>query len=384
MKSEEISDVILPEETSLYSHQVAGHEYDGNTKLGVLKHKNGAIIKPVMENGRSEKELLFYENVFCNKDSDSILSELSNYLPKFLGTCQTRIKDKEKKFLCLEDVCETFSKPSILDVKIGKVTYDPEATGTKIEYEKSKYLYSEVLGFRILGMKVNVKIGKVTYDPEATGTKIEYEKSKYLYSEVLGFRILGMKIYNYDEEKYVHKDKKFGKGITPENMKNALELFFTSNLFINCCILSGFLHKLNELENWFKHQRKFAFYSSSLLFVYEGMFTAWNKWIKTNLHNFCRLECQEKESSAISAECLRNIFIDNNSSNNLNCNTCLLHKSICHKIISDCSLIRVAMIDCAHVFPTSTEDSNYVFGLEKLKQFIQTILNDQIKLLPKN
>nr|XP_042910265.1 inositol polyphosphate multikinase isoform X1 [Parasteatoda tepidariorum]XP_042910266.1 inositol polyphosphate multikinase isoform X2 [Parasteatoda tepidariorum]XP_042910267.1 inositol polyphosphate multikinase isoform X1 [Parasteatoda tepidariorum]XP_042910268.1 inositol polyphosphate multikinase isoform X1 [Parasteatoda tepidariorum] len=344
MKSEEISDVILPEETSLYSHQVAGHEYDGNTKLGVLKHKNGAIIKPVMENGRSEKELLFYENVFCNKDSDSILSELSNYLPKFLGTCQTRIKDKEKKFLCLEDVCETFSKPSILDVKIGKVTYDPEATGTKIEYEKSKYLYSEVLGFRILGMK----------------------------------------IYNYDEEKYVHKDKKFGKGITPENMKNALELFFTSNLFINCCILSGFLHKLNELENWFKHQRKFAFYSSSLLFVYEGMFTAWNKWIKTNLHNFCRLECQEKESSAISAECLRNIFIDNNSSNNLNCNTCLLHKSICHKIISDCSLIRVAMIDCAHVFPTSTEDSNYVFGLEKLKQFIQTILNDQIKLLPKN
>ncbi|KFM70953.1 Inositol polyphosphate multikinase, partial [Stegodyphus mimosarum] len=233
----------LPPDVYLFALQIAGHKHgEGKSKLGVLKHKNGNILKPLPQGDvRASRELSFYENVYRNCDHDSDLSELVKYLPAFHGTLET----KDMTYLCLEDVCENFQKPSVLDIKIGLVTHDPTATKEKIRLEKEKYPHAKILGFRILGMKV----------------------------------------YLDAEKTYISKDKIFGRQLAAEDIISGLGIFLTENEQLNCLILSGFVHKLVLLSQWFSKQRKFAFYSSSLLFVYEGSTSSWTKWIQSNIMN---------------------------------------------------------------------------------------------------
>ena len=47
-----------------------------------------------------------------------------------------------------------FAHPSVMDIKIGQVTYDPFAESCKAERETLKYEFQKELGFRILGSKV--------------------------------------------------------------------------------------------------------------------------------------------------------------------------------------------------------------------------------------
>ena len=59
------------------------------------------------------------------------------------------------QFIKLEDVASRFKKPCILDVKVGRRVWDDFAERDKIEREKKKYPPQEILGFRIIGMRVS-------------------------------------------------------------------------------------------------------------------------------------------------------------------------------------------------------------------------------------
>jgi hypothetical protein len=67
----------------------------------------------------------------------------------------TNIKNGNN-FIRLKDLTIGFNEPSILDVKIGPKTYDPEANETKIISEINKYEFAQQVGFRILGMRVTI------------------------------------------------------------------------------------------------------------------------------------------------------------------------------------------------------------------------------------
>lgn len=73
------------------------------------------------------------------------------------------------EFIELEDVTEPFLMPCVMDVrysmhffktrcalqiKIGKVTYDPMASEKKKATENAKCPFQEAFGFRILGYRV--------------------------------------------------------------------------------------------------------------------------------------------------------------------------------------------------------------------------------------
>ena len=58
-------------------------------------------------------------------------------------------------YLKLENLVSNFEHPCIMDLKIGKRTYDPFATPDKIHRELIRYDYQAQLGFRITGFKVN-------------------------------------------------------------------------------------------------------------------------------------------------------------------------------------------------------------------------------------
>ena len=54
----------------------------------------------------------------------------------------------------MSDATLGYRKPSIADIKVGAITYDPTAGPEKIREETCKYPPVKELGFRILGLKV--------------------------------------------------------------------------------------------------------------------------------------------------------------------------------------------------------------------------------------
>ena len=57
----------------------------------------------------------------------------------------------------LQDLVHRYRKPCIADLKIGAITYDPDASAEKIKSDRGKYPHLDEVGFQILGMRVNTK-----------------------------------------------------------------------------------------------------------------------------------------------------------------------------------------------------------------------------------
>ena len=59
------------------------------------------------------------------------------------------------QFIKLEDIASQFHKSRILDVKVGRRVWEDFAERDEIERERKKYPPQEILGFRIIGMRVS-------------------------------------------------------------------------------------------------------------------------------------------------------------------------------------------------------------------------------------
>ena len=55
----------------------------------------------------------------------------------------------------MDDLAFGIEYPAVIDFKIGRQTYDPEATAEKIVRQKLKYPPVEKIGFQLLGMRVS-------------------------------------------------------------------------------------------------------------------------------------------------------------------------------------------------------------------------------------
>lgn len=138
-------------------------------------------------------------------------------------------KDYEKNnFFCLEDLTSHCSRPCIIDIKIGQITYDPMAIKEKILEQSSKYQRLREFGFRILGMKQGAET----------------------------------------------KDKNFGKALeTDEQVYAALDSFFFPLIDVEhkIVVLNRILERLKKLVTLFeeKNSNQLKFFSSSILIVYD-------------------------------------------------------------------------------------------------------------------
>uniref|UniRef100_A0A1I8AZ62 Kinase n=1 Tax=Meloidogyne hapla TaxID=6305 RepID=A0A1I8AZ62_MELHA len=235
-------DAELPPNLEWYEDQIAGHHpstvRNGVRQIGIIKErgKRHIILKLVQPGDRGEREVAFYRrielaissNINCQKQLNDVhnkntflLVELARFLPRFYG-CQN-IKLYEK------DITHPFEKPCIMDIKIGKVTYDPDANEEKRIKEQSKCPFQEILGFRILGYRIHT------------------------------------------ETEFYSKDRVWGRERTLENLQQAFEEYLIQARPIEALnILDKFIERLKAIQKWFLHQKIFHFYASSLLFVYEG------------------------------------------------------------------------------------------------------------------
>jgi 1D-myo-inositol-tetrakisphosphate 5-kinase/inositol-polyphosphate multikinase len=57
-------------------------------------------------------------------------------------------------YIKMRDIAYQIEKPSVIDYKIGRITYDPEASAEKISRQKLKYPPVENIGFQLMGMRV--------------------------------------------------------------------------------------------------------------------------------------------------------------------------------------------------------------------------------------
>eukprot|EP00112_Aurelia_sp_Birch-Aquarium-sp1_P003517 Seg1393.13 transcript_id=Seg1393.13/GoldUCD/mRNA.D3Y31 product="Regulator of nonsense transcripts 3B" protein_id=Seg1393.13/GoldUCD/D3Y31 len=204
-----------------FNNQVAGHLELRNKPCFLLDDDSHVLKMVDVTNPTGIIETAFFERIFNNDNEMEDWKELRTFLPQYYGLQQININGEKLCYLKLENLIAGFSKPSIMDIKIGQITSDPFADKSKIQREAMKYEYQTELGFRVLGCKAyKVKIGKTEFH-----------------------------------------DKSMCKKLTPDEIPELPERIH---------LVRRIIEKLKNLQNWFLHQKRVKFFSSSILIAYDG------------------------------------------------------------------------------------------------------------------
>eukprot|EP01130_Rhizamoeba_saxonica_P006758 TRINITY_DN26_c0_g1_i2.p1 TRINITY_DN26_c0_g1~~TRINITY_DN26_c0_g1_i2.p1 ORF type:complete len:180 (-),score=49.61 TRINITY_DN26_c0_g1_i2:20-559(-) len=118
---------------------------------------------------------------------------------------------------------------------------------------------------------MDIKMGKTTAGPDAKPEKLEAMKAKdtSTTSDAIGQRLTGYKAYQVNGPA-----KKLGKDVTKkltvDNYKENVLGFFHNGETLRLDLVEYFLGELLKVQEYFHRQTLMSFYSSSLLFVYDG------------------------------------------------------------------------------------------------------------------
>ncbi|XP_015513145.1 inositol polyphosphate multikinase [Neodiprion lecontei] len=215
-----------------FESQVGGHAFgDKNDTIGMLKSGDGFIYKPIEKPLLGEREIMFYEKL--QDTTDPLMLELRQFTPQYYGTKELKLGDKYIKFLILKDLTEGMSEPCVMDVKIGRRTWDPLAGPAKRAGEENKYAES---------------------------------KNEY------GFCIPGFQVCRLSTGFIKKYDRDYGKKLDKQMVVEAMELFLNAKPGQPPCrnLIIKLLSTLWKILAFFRLQTKFRFYSSSILLAYDA------------------------------------------------------------------------------------------------------------------
>ncbi|CAF3411362.1 unnamed protein product [Rotaria socialis] len=218
----------LPPDTQPLAHQVAGHFYGrSKTKFGLLQRcSTGDVLKPLLNPPRGPREHQFYLDMFSDEISNE-LRALRPFLPKLLGTYQF----DSMTYLVLENIVRSYEYPCVIDIKLGRVTYDCEATPEKIERQ----------------------IGK--FQPATE----------------IGFQLLGWKTYRRLDNMYIYHDKRCARSLNKEELLYGFAHFFGAPENNHRPFVRAVLERAVALERTMSQQFEFVFIASSILIVYDSV-----------------------------------------------------------------------------------------------------------------
>ena len=119
------------------------------------------------------------------------------------------------------------------------------------------------------------------------------------------------------------------------------------------------LTRLQAVLDWFRKQRRFAFFASSLLLVYEG---AVDRWTSERTQDGTATSC-DGDNVEPGAQLVDVRMIDGTATS---CDG--------DNVEPGAPLVDVRMIDFAHVFPSQDRDDNYIDGIESLVKYLHRLL----------
>jgi hypothetical protein len=310
-----------------FKHQVAGH-----TTHVMLKHKD-MILKPLIKLDLFLRELKFYESMASNEPHSAHFPY--QFIPRYHGVIMgENTCGKRTPYLALEDVSKTFRHPCMMDLKMGRETFEPTAPLEK---------------------------------------KIQ-EKVKYKYQAQVGFRICGFKVYDALAQSYHRVDKKFGRSLTPDLVEHGLAAFFHNGLgHFRLDVLGALVQKLELLLQWLLKQNKWHFYCSSLLITYDAEVLARERLKSEQLPHrhilLCCMDAREhNQAKGGGAEGEEGVVAGDTGFN-----ARLLPPPACSTRLH--TAVDVRMIDHAHTLEsTGSNDDSYIYSIRNLIVHLELIL----------
>jgi len=207
---------------SKYTHKVTDH------KLQVLPNQTGGHVDAFrkLDDGKIMKAVSKLEYQFYKTLPEH--PYLHPYVPAFFGTQELN----NKNWVIMEDMTRQMKHCCVMDVKMGTTSVGEDATPEKAAVMRSK-------------------------DVDST-------------TVTLGLRITGMKVWKEDKNDFVQYTKSWGRKVTAETVTSSLREFFFNGKTFRKDVRDAAVTRLTEILQFIDTQPRFRFYSSSLLFVYDG------------------------------------------------------------------------------------------------------------------
>lgn len=227
---------ILKEANHPSSYSQAHNQYMESSSI---LHLDACIVTAAQENSRllsQEEGYVVLSSPLQKLIQNEIetLRQLKPFIPSYYGIHQETRKD----FLILQDLTAPYRCPCVLDLKMGRQSYEPDATTARKEYELRKYPEQILFGFRIVGMRI--------------ASHQQNGQQQQLLDKYHGY-----------------------------SLKTEAQLQDSFQLFLSSCHKQGteravvleFLSQLHQLKVCLEQNQSLSFYASSLLLVYEGDYT---------------------------------------------------------------------------------------------------------------
>ncbi|XP_063829271.1 inositol polyphosphate multikinase isoform X1 [Ostrinia nubilalis] len=209
--------------------QVAGHRKSEDTKFTGLLQCNGTVLKPILKESQ-KREVEFYTRIKASSDPE--LVELRSFVPKYYGCRKFTYRGFEQDYIILEDLTQRMLEQCVMDVKIGKRTWDPLASEQKIKSEQSKYAACK---------------------------------------QQFGFCIPGYQVHKLSSGKLLKFGKDYGKKLHGRMVREAIRNYLNGIGAPLCrALILQFLTELWKIQKWARRQTSVRLFSTSLLLVYDA------------------------------------------------------------------------------------------------------------------
>jgi len=260
---------------------VCGHGLCGGNQA--FLEKNGLVLKPLQSRGRGRREREFYELVWressalkkddetaeldwprqswsssmasvdaglspesSKRDSCAVgVEELRKHVPRYYGAYSVG----EQDYIQLENLTEHFSKPSLIDIKVGARTWGIGASEKKVCNQLRKFPHQAEVGFRYAGIKV-CSLNSIKYD--------------YFAEEGVA------QVFSSEEHAYTSLGKEFTKGLSPEDVSTGLEIFFSDGGVFQQKTARVVRDRLCSLRSSLAMQNVYWLFCSSILIIRES------------------------------------------------------------------------------------------------------------------